>query len=164
MLKVQSSGTHGTGVQQSAQTVRLGMRTGWNTHDSLLSPIWNDGKRQRPMGSERAPRAHTTPATVKKFNGRRLLARNIGNTGVRGAIDTGATRSFIGRELANRIARQGRRKRVTEANRLADKTNRTVTEVLEVQEPNKHNDTANPRRGDRRPATGCILAKASQQI
>jgi len=65
MLKVQSSGTYGTGAHQSAKSVLLGMRTGWNTHDTLLS-------------------------TGIKFNGHRLLAQvNIGNTGVRGAIDTG---------------------------------------------------------------------------
>jgi len=48
------------------------------------------------------------------------------------AIDTGATRSFIGRELSNRIATLGTRKRAAEAIRLADGTNRTVTEALEV--------------------------------
>jgi len=76
------------------------------------------------MRSKRAPRAHTTPVTAIKINGRRLLTQvNIGNTVVCGAIDTVSTRSFIGRELANKIARYGRRKRVTEAKRLADGTN-----------------------------------------
>jgi len=116
MIKVQSSGTHGTGAQQTAKAFLLGMRTGWNMHDTLLS-------------------------TAIKFNGRRLLAQvNIGNAGVRVPL----TREEHG--VSHRVFHRD--------------TGSTIT----AWKPSKHNDTASPRRGDRRPATGRRFLRTVQRL
>jgi len=84
----------------------------------MLPPKEVHGKRERSIEAGLMP---PTGSRQQYYN------NNIGNRRVQGAIDIGATRSSIGRELANRIATHGTQKRVAEAIRLTDGTNGNVT-------------------------------------
>jgi len=97
----------------------------------MLAPEQRVGNLRRTRGSERVPLVATAgrpPATRIRFNGRRVLSVvKVGETRVSGAIDIGATRTFISRALANKWRRQ-----VEEAIRLADGTTRIVSEALDL--------------------------------